>query len=42
MLLLRNKHQQLNNPLETFATRLCRRRRGHEWTASSSQHDTIL
>jgi len=28
------------NPLTTFAIRLCRQRRGHEWTASSSLHDT--
>jgi len=41
MLLQRNKDQQQNNPLATFATRLCRQRRGHEWTASSSLHDTI-
>jgi len=42
MLLLRNIDQQLSNPLATFATRLCRQRRGHEWTASSSLHDTII
>jgi len=41
MLLLRNKDQQLNNLLATFATHLCRQRRWHEWTASSSLHDTI-
>jgi len=40
MLLLRNKDQQQKNPLATFATHLCRERRGHEWTASSSLHDT--
>jgi len=40
MLLLRNKDQQYNNPLATFATHLCRQRRGHEWTASSSLRDT--
>ena len=40
MLLLCNKDQQQNNPLATFATHLCRQRRGHEWTASSSLHDT--
>ena len=40
MLLLRNKDQQKNNPLATFVTRLYRQRRGHEWTASSSLHDT--
>jgi len=41
MLLLRNKDQQQNNPLATFATRLCRQSRGHEWIASSSLHGTI-
>jgi len=41
MLLLRNKDQQQNNPLATFATHLCRQRRGHEWTASSSPHGII-
>jgi len=41
MLLLRNEDQQQNNPLATFATRLCRQRKGHVWTASSSLHDTI-
>jgi len=41
MLLLRYKDQQQNNPLATFATNLCRQRRVHEWTASSSLHDTI-
>jgi len=40
MLLLRNTDQQQNNPLATFATCFCRQRRGHEWTASSSLHDT--
>jgi len=40
MLLLRNKDQQQNNPLATFATHLCRQRRGLEWTASSSLNDT--
>jgi len=34
MLLLRNQHQQYKNPLT-------RQRTGHEWTASSSLHDTI-
>ena len=41
MSLLRNKDQQKNNPLATFVTHLYRKRRGHEWTASSSLHDTI-
>jgi len=41
VLLLRNKDQQQNKPLATFATNLCRRRRGHEWTTSSSLHNTI-
>jgi len=41
MLLLRNKDQQQNNPLATFATHLCRQRKGHERTASSSLHETI-
>jgi len=41
MLLLRNKDQQYKNPLATFATRLCRQRRGHEWIASSSLHHTM-
>jgi len=41
MLLLRNKDQQSNNPLATLAAHLCRQRRGHEWTASSSLHATI-
>jgi len=36
MLLLRSKDQQQNNPLATFATHLCRQRKVHEWTASSS------
>jgi len=36
--LLRNKDQQQNNPLASFATCLCRQRSGHEWTASSSLH----
>ena len=36
-----NKDQQQNNPLATFANRLCRQRKRHEWTASSSLHDTI-
>jgi len=31
------KDQQWNNP---FAICLCRQRRGHEWIASSSLHDT--
>ena len=30
MLLLRNKDQQQNNPLATFATHLCKQMRGHE------------
>jgi len=34
MLLLRNKDQPYSKPLATFATRLCRQRRGREWTAS--------
>jgi len=41
MLLLRNKDQQQNNPLVTFASNLCRQRRVHEWTASSPLHDTV-
>jgi len=41
MLLLRNKDQPQNNLLATFATRLCRQRWGHEWTASLPLHDTI-
>ena len=41
MLLLRNKDQPWNNQLETFAIRLCRQRKRHVWTASSSLHDTI-
>jgi len=41
MLLLRNKDQQQKNPLATFATHLCRQRREHEWTASSSPHGII-
>jgi len=39
--LLRNKDQQQNNLLTTFATHLYRQKRGHEWTASSSLHDTV-
>ena len=39
--LLRNKDQQKNNALATFTTRHCRQRKGHEWTASPSLHDTI-
>ena len=35
-----NKDQQQNNPLGTFASHLRKQRRGHEWTASSSLHDT--
>jgi len=34
MELLRNKDQQQKNPLATCATRLCRQRRGYEWTAA--------
>jgi len=41
MLLLRNKDQQSKFPIATLVTHLCRRRRGHEWTASSSLHDII-
>jgi len=41
MLLLRNKDQQYNNPLATFATRLCRQRRKYVSTGSSSLHETI-
>jgi len=40
MLLLRNKDQHYNNPLESLATCLCRQRSGRKWTASSSLHDT--
>jgi len=40
MVLVRSKDNQYNNPLASFATCLCRQRRRHEWTASSSQHDT--
>jgi len=29
--LLRNKCQECNNPLASFATCLCRQRIGHEW-----------
>ena len=39
--LLRNKDKQQNNPIVTFATRLCRQRKWHEWTASSSLQNTI-
>jgi len=35
MLLLRNKDQQQNNRLASFTTCVCRKRSGHEWTASS-------
>jgi len=41
ILLLSNEDQQQKNPLATFATHLCMQRKGHEWTASSSLHDTI-
>jgi len=41
MLLLRNKDQQQNNPLATFAMHLCRQRKRHEWNANSSLRDTI-
>jgi len=40
MLLLRNKDQWQNNPLASFATCFSRKKSGHEWTASSSLHDT--
>jgi len=41
MLLLRNKEQQHNNALASVVTfRVCRRRSGYEWTASSSLHHT--
>ena len=40
MLLLRNKDQQYNNPLATFATRPCGQRSRNEWIASSSLHNT--
>jgi len=33
VLLLRNKDQECNNPLASFATCLCRQRIGHERTA---------
>jgi len=31
--LLRNKDQEYNNPLASFAISLCRQKIGHEWTA---------
>jgi len=40
MLLLHNKGQQWNNSLASLETCPCRQRNGHEWTASSSLHDT--
>ena len=40
VLLLRNKDQQYNNPLASFATCLCWQWRGHEGTAISSLADT--
>ena len=41
MLLLRNKEQQQSNALASFMMFwVCRRRSGHEWTASSSLHHT--
>jgi len=40
--LLRSEHQQQTNPLACFRTCLCRQRSGHEWTASSSLHDTSV
>jgi len=43
VLLLSNKEQQQNNALVSFVTFwVCRRRSGHEWTASSSLHHTRI
>jgi len=39
--LLRNKDQQQNNPLATFANSLCRQSQRNEWTASASLHDIV-
>jgi len=40
MVLLRNKNQQQNNSLASYATCLCRQRSRHERTANSLLHDT--
>ena len=40
MLLFWNKDQCYNNPFPSFTTCLFRQMSGHEWTVSSSLHDT--